>query len=366
MDFDEIDLQWFAAEDEGRTEQPTEHKIRKAREEGRVAKSQDLNAAIIMLLCVIVLIIAAPYMIKQCVGLMKFLLTRCTELEVNDGRVAKAFYSTYFKMIVPVASVAVVAGIVANLIQNRGFIFSTKPITPQFSKIVPNFANYFKKTLFSFEGVFNVIKSIVKVVVLFFIAYLIIKNDLNNLLKLQTVSIWAGFKHIAAMSAKILAFAAVFFLVVAIPDYLVQRRQFIESLKMSKQEIKEEYKELEGDPQVKGRLMQRMRQMLQQNLPRAVAESDVIVTNPTHYAVALKYDQATMSGPMVTAKGADNLAFRIKDLARENDVPIIENRPVARGLYTEAEIGAIIPEAYFRAMANIFAHVYELNKNKSE
>ena len=366
MEWQDIDLQWFAAEDEGRTEQPTEHKIRKAREEGRVAKSQDLNAAIIMLLCVIVLIISGPYMIKQCIGLMKFLLTRCTELEVNDGRIVKAFYSTYFKMIVPVASVAMVAGVIANLIQNRGFIFSTKPITPQFSKIVPNFANYFKKTLFSFEGLFNVVKSIVKVIVLFFIAYLIIKNDLNDLLKLQSVSIWAGFKHIAAMSAKILAFAAVFFLVVAIPDYLVQRRQFIESLKMSKQEIKEEYKELEGDPQIKGRLMQRMRQMLQQNLPKAVAESDVIVTNPTHYAVALRYDQATMAGPMVTAKGADNLALRIKELARENSVPIIENRPVARGLYTEAEIGAIIPEAYFRAMANIFAHVYELNKNKTE
>lgn len=364
MEWKDIDLQWFAAEDEGRTEQPSEHKLRKAREEGEVPKSQDLTAAVIMLLCVLVLVLLAPWLLKKCVEILRFFFSRCCELELTDGLMASAFYSYFFEMVLPISIVAIVAGIAGNILQTKGFMFSVKPIMPNFSKLIPHFGQYFKKTLFSAAGAFNVAKSLIKVVFLFLMSYIVIKNDLPELLKLETVSLWTGVAHVAKMVSKLLITAAVFFLVISIPDYLMQRHQFMEARKMTKQEVKEEYKELEGDPQIKGRIRQRMQQMLTQNLPKAVAEAQVIVTNPTHYAVAMKYEQETMAGPMVLAKGADNLAARIKELGRENNIPILENRPLARGLYTEVEIGAIIPEKYWEAMANIFSIVYNMKKKK--
>ena len=154
---------------------------------------------------------------------------------------------------------------------------------------------------------------------------------------------------------------SILFLIISIPDYFVQRHEFRESMKMTKQEVKEEFKELEGDPEVKGRLQQAQRQLLMQNMPKAVAESDVVITNPTHYAVALKYDREVADSPTVTAKGEDNLAFRIREIAKENNIPIVENRPVARGLYTETEVGDIIPESYYRLVAVIYSQI--LNKD---
>ena len=161
-----------------------------------------------------------------------------------------------------------------------------------------------------------------------------------------------------------LLIAAFVFLAVAIPDYLVQKKQFMESMKMTKQEVKEEYKQMEGDPLVKSRLPQMMRNLLYQNLPKAVSESDVVITNPTHYAVAIKYDRSIMQATIVNAKCADDLAMRIKTLAKENNVVIKENKVIARELYTKVEIGDIIPEEYLQAMAIILAEVYTMKGKK--
>ncbi|MBP7480727.1 MAG: flagellar biosynthesis protein FlhB [Spirochaetaceae bacterium] len=361
MSSKDLDLQWFAsAEEEGRTEQPSEYKLRKAREEGRVAKSQELSGALVMLLPVISLVILAPWFLDNCIGILRFYFDRCTTSEVDDGILASAFFNYFIKMILPLAIVAMVSGISANIIQNRGFIFSTKPIEPKFSKILPKFGEYFKKTLFSGQGLFNLVKSIAKVAFLFIMAFILIKNDLPKLLTLTNVSFWSGIVHVSVMTAKLLIIAAVFFLVIAIPDYLVQRHQFMETMKMSKQEVKEEYKNLEGDPYVKGRLRQYMRDLMSQNMSANVAKADVIITNPTHYAVAVQYDKTVMQGPMVTAKGVDSVAQRIKEIAQEHDVDIVENRPLARALYAEVEIGDIIPEMYYQALAVILGKVYTM------
>ena len=361
----DIDLQWFAsAEDEGRTEKPSEFKIKKAREEGRVAKSQEVTGALVMLLPILVILALAPWFYKNCVQILRFYLDRCTELELNDPTIYAVFGICLFKMVLPVAAAAIAAGFVGNIIQTRGFVISTKPIQPKFSKIVPNFANYFKKTLFSSEGVFNVVKSIFKVAVVFIVSYVSIKKELPNLLSLMNVSLWNGVVYIAKMTAKLLIIAAGIFLIISVPDYLVQRHQFMESLKMTKQEVKEEFKELEGDPFIKSRLRRYMHQLMTQQVRQNVAEADVVITNPTHYAVALKYERETMRAPMVTAKGVDELALRIKQIARENDVEIVENRPLARALYAEVEIGDIIPEAYYSALSIILQRVYSLKAKK--
>lgn len=354
-----IDLQWFAsAEDEGRTEQASETKLRKAREEGRIPKSQELTGALVMLLPVLVLVFLAPWLFDGFVQIIRFYFDRCISADLNDPALALEFFYAIIRMVLPVALATLVAGIAANLIQNRGFIFTTKTIEPKISKILPKFGEYLKKTLFSFEGAFNVVKSIVKVAVIFIVGYILIKNDVPQLLSMMNAGLWSGIVHIAGMTAKLLIISAVLFLIISIPDYLVQRRQFMESMKMSKQEVKEEYKELEGDPLVKSRLRQYMHQLMTRNMPAAVAKSDVVITNPTHYAVAVEYDSTVMQGPMVTAKGVDSLARRIKEVAVEHQVPIVENRPLARALYAEVEIGEIVPENYYQALAVILANVY--------
>jgi len=360
-----LDLQWFAAEDEGRTEDPTEFKIRKAREEGRVAKSQELNGALILLLPLLSLIAFAPWMLKTFMEMIRFFYERCTTSDPFDSVLVAVFFRYFVLLALPVTLTALISGIVSNVIQNGGFIYSLKPITPQFSKIAPNFARFFSRALFSAEGLFNLAKSLGKVAAIVLVAYTTIKGEIPKLVSILDAGLVSSFFFIASMASRILLSAALVFLLISIPDYLFQRKQFIESLKMTKQEIKEEYKQMEGDPLVKSRLRQRMRELLSQNMAVNVPKADVIITNPTHYAVAMQWDKTTMRAPMLTAKGADQLALRIKQIARDANVPIVENKPLARALYAEVEIGDIIPDEYYQALAVILAKVYALDSRKS-
>ncbi len=363
--FEYLDLQWFAAEDEGRTEEPSDIKIDKARKEGRVAKSQEVNGAIVFLFSVLTLFLLGKWILEQFVEVLVFFFSRCAEGNAISGTSAVVFFNYFLKIVLPIAFVALVAGVIGNVIQNKGWLFSTKPIQPNFMKILPKVGEYFKKTIFSRQGAFNVVKSILKVAVLVFAAFNIIRANMGDLLFMihGNGNVAGAIGKIASIAMQLLFFAAVFFLVISIPDYFVQRREFIESLKMTKQEVKQEYKEMEGDPEVKGRIQQAQKQLLASNIPRAVAESDVVITNPTHFAVALKYDTAQSSAPMVSAKGEDFMAQRIKQIARENDVPIVENRPLARALYTDVDLGDIIPENYFKAISLVYSHLKKFNKN---
>lgn len=359
-----IDLQWFAAEDEGRTEDPTEYKLRKAREEGRVAKSQELNGALVLLIPALVLVALAPGMMNTCTEMIRFFLLRSTTTEINDPVLVQAFLRYFIKLVLPIAASAVVAGLASNLVQNGGFIFSVKPIAINMGKISPNFPKYFKRVLFSSEGLFNLAKSLMKVGVIAFVAYLTIRGEVPRLVSMLSTSLWQAIVFVASLAARIILVSAIIFIAISVPDYVFQRRQFIESLKMTRQEIKEEYKQMEGDPLVKSRLRQRMRELLSQNMMVNVPKADVVITNPTHFAVAMQWDRSTMRAPMLTAKGADLQAQRIKQLARENDVPIVENKPLARALYAEVEIGDMIPDEYYQALAVILAKVYALDSRK--
>ncbi len=367
MTFSDIDLQWFAAEDEGRTEEASDLKIQKARKEGRVAKSQEVNGAFVFLFSVLTLLLLGKWLLEQFEEILIFFFTRCNQDNGVTAANAVVFFNYFLKMVLPVAFVALLAGVAGNIIQNRGWIFSLKPITPNFSKILPHFGEYFKKTIFSRQGAFNIFKSIAKVAVIVFAAFLIIRGNMGDLLFIihGNGNIAGAFAKIASIAIKLLLFAAIFFVIISIPDYVIQKKEFMDSLKMTKQEVKEEYKEMEGDPEVKGRIQQAQRQLLASNMPRAVAQSDVVITNPTHYAVALKYDQAEEDAPLVNAKGADFMAQRIKEVARENDVPIVENRPLARGLYTDVELGDIIPENYFKAISVVYSQLKKFSANRN-
>lgn len=356
----DIHLQWFAAEDEGRTEDPTEQKIRKAREDGKVAKSNEFTSAVVLLFPIIAIGILSPYLLDTMQEMVTFYLRISTEYDVlSDTQLVPSFFSFFIRLFAPPALVAFTAALLANILQ-VGFLFSTKPITPDFSKIAPNFPKFFQKAFFSGEALFNFWKSIMKVVVIGIIAYINIRMEIETIIKFVNAHYEYSFIQIAGIAFRILIESALAMLVLSLPDYFFQRHQHRESLKMTKQEVKEERKTMEGDPLVKSRMRERMRDLLNQNMLQNVPEADVVVTNPTHFAVGLEWKQEKMNAPMVVAKGQDNIAQRIKEIARENEVPIIENKPLARALYAEVEIGDEIPEQYYEVMAIVISEVYRL------
>jgi flagellar biosynthetic protein FlhB len=359
-----MDLQWFAAEDEGRTEEASEYKIRKAREEGRVAKSQELIGALGLLFPALTILFLAPYILRSCVEMIRFFFLRINELDpVRDRLVAGVFFSYLARLALPVAIVAFVTAIFSNIIQT-GPLFTTKPLAPNFSKIVPRFGRYFQKTLFSMEGLFNFIKSVVKMGIIGITAFILIRSRIRELANLQTAGLWLGLTAVAGIAIRMLIISALLLLLLSIPDILFQRWQYRESLKMTREEVKEERKMYEGDPQIRARIQRRMREFMSRNMAVNVSRADVVITNPTHFAVALEYDGDTMSAPQLTAKGADDLAFRIREIAKENEVPLVENKALARALYAEVEVGRSVPVMYWEAIANILARVRSIDAKR--
>jgi flagellar biosynthetic protein FlhB len=359
-----LDLQWFAAEDEGRTEEPSEYKIRKAREEGRVAKSQELVGALVLLLPALTILVLAPYMLRTCVEMIRFYFLRAVELDpVKDRIVMEAFINYFVRLVLPIVAVAMAAAIFANLVQT-GFLFTAKPLIPNFSKIVPHFGQYLQRTLFSVDGLFNFGKNLVKMAIIGGVAFLLIRSRIEELANLQRVNFWTGVTLIASLAIRLLIICALLLLALAIPDYMFQRWRYRESLKMSREEVKEERKMYEGDPQIRNRIRQRMRELMSKNMIANVPKADVVVTNPTHFAVALEYDKGSMPAPRVSAKGQDEMARRIREIAREYEVPIVENKPLARALYAETEVGDIIPARYYEVVAMVLGKVMALNEKR--
>jgi flagellar biosynthetic protein FlhB len=358
-----IDLQWFAAEDEGRTEEPSEYKIQRAREdEGRVAKSQEFIGALVLLLPTLVIFFLAPFMLRTCVEMVRFFLLRVVELDpITDRLLGGMVLSYYVRLALPIIIMALIAAIFSNMVQT-GFLFTTKPLMPNFSKILPHFGRYFQRTLFSAEGVFNFFKSIIKMAIIGMVAFFLIRSKIRELANLQNAGLWLGFSTVTSLAAKMLIMSALLLLLLSIPDYMFQRWQYRESLKMTKQEVKEERKMYEGDPYVKSRLRSRMRELMTQNMAVNVPKADVVITNPTHFAVALEYNRENMAAPQVTAKGEDEMAFRIRRIAQDNNVPIVENKPLARALYAETEVGDMIPEAYWEVVALVLSKVMHINE----
>jgi flagellar biosynthetic protein FlhB len=363
---DAMHLQWFGAEDEGRTEEPTEHKIRKVREEGRVAKSQDLADSAVLLAVVVAIAALSGWLFQTFAEMVTFYLKQSCQIDPTKSQIlAPSFLSYFIKLVLPVCLIGMAAGVVANLVQ-VGFLFTTKPLKPDFKKIVPKFGQYFKRSFASIEAFYNLAKSLAKVAVIVGIAWANITGKLYQLLNLPKRTYLEGFGLISQITFDILVQAAIFFVGISLFDWWFQRRQFRDSLKMTIQEIKEERKSYDGDPLVKSRLRQRMREILTQNMMAAIPRADVVVTNPTHFAVALEYKRDSMAAPQVVAKGQDLIAQKIKEIARDNNIPIIENKPLARALYAEVDIGESIPEKFYEAVVVVLKQVYRLKKKIQE
>jgi len=359
-------LQWFASpEDEGRTHDPTEATYRRAREEGRVAKSQELTAALGLLLPGIAILFLAPWMLRNFVEMLHFFLSRATELDPLTDRITAGVFANYFlRMTLPIFVVAIVSALFSNIIQ-VGFVFATKPLEPDFSKVLPKFGKYFGK-IFSVEGIFNFLKSIFKMGLIGGVAYANISGEFHRLVNLQTTGLWEGITLIATLASRMLIITAVLLLVLSIPDIFFQRWQFKQSLKMTREKAKEEVKQDEGDIEMRRRLRHRYRDMLSQNVTNAVPNADVVITNPTHYSVALEFDPDRMEAPTVVAKGEDELAMRIREIAKDNGVPVVSHPPLTRTLYNETEIGDQIPLRYWNVVAMVVGRFFSYEQKQQK
>ncbi len=362
----DVHLQWFAAEDEGRTEEPSEHKIRKAREEGKVAKSTEVTSALMLIVGIATIAILSGSLLKTMIEMLVFFLSNATSADFfSSARVIPAFMTFLARISAPILGVLFLVAVLGNVIQ-VGFLFTAKPITPDFGRIVPRFGRWLSRSFGSSEALFNLGKSVLKVAIIASVAYLNVKSEVPRIMPLVFSPFFSGFSFFAGLALRIILEAAIALLVFSFFDYLFQRKQHMESLKMSKQEVKEERKLYEGDPLIKSRLRERMREIMRRNMLKAVPKADVVITNPTHYAIALEYNRALMIAPTVVAKGADLVAQKIKQIAAENSVPVVENKPLAQALYKEVDIGDMIPENYYEVISTILAEVYRMGGKAAE
>jgi len=355
-----FDLQLFAAEDEGRTEEPTEKKLREAREKGQVARTIELPQAIIVIAGFLVLLVFGSWIYDIIARITKYYLSSFSRLSLTERSLYREFLSVSVesaKILLPIFIAAVAAAILGNVVQ-VGFQVSAHPLKFDWNKIKFDPATVMKRIFFSKQVAMNLFKSIFKVVAIGFVSYLIIMSDMDDILRTPDVSVAAALKTILMTSFKIIIWSAVLLLVLSIPDYFFQKREFIESLKMTKEELKEELKETIGDPYIRARLRELQRQnLLRSMMSREVPRADVVVTNPSHFAVALQYDRLTMPAPTVIAKGEDSIALRIREVALANRIPIIQNRPLAQEMHRRLNVGDIIPEDLFYAVSLVYGEI---------
>ncbi len=358
-----LDLQFFAAEDEGKTEEPTETKKRKAREDGKVPKSAEIPSALVMLFTFWAISLLGHHILGGVKDLFGFCLNNMNEIEISQGNinayVIKAIAALFY-IIGPLIGVAFIVALLSNVVQ-VGFLFTLKPIKPDFTRISFTVKKLMEKVFFSKQSMMNFVKSSLKLILISGIAFIIIRGDFTKLLNMMNLGVAQGMNQVTTTAFKIINGICLALIVISIPDYIFQRRQHLESLKMTVPELKEERKQEEGDPHVKQRIMQKSRELAQRNLPAMVKSADVVITNPTHIAIALKYDTDQHMAPVVVAKGADHLAHVIRQIAADSRVQTIENKPMAWALYNDAEVGDSIPEALFEAVAMIFSKLDKFN-----
>lgn len=362
-----FDIQQFAAEDEGRTEEPTEYKKRKAREEGKVAKTQELPSSLIMLFGFFTIFLLSKTFFRSAITMMEYYLTLVPQV-VNSGEnvlfLLKPLFFFLLRFLAPIFGVVFVAAFLGNVVQ-VGFQFTTKPLQPDLSKINPNPIRFFTKILFSRQSLVNLGKAVFKIAVISVVAFFLVRKDIYIIMKTVDMGLVQGFRFTLSIAFKLIMIVSGVLVVLSVPDYLFQRSQHIESLKMTRQELKEERKLLEGDPLLRARMRERQREYARRRMIQEVPKADVVITNPIHYAVALKYEVLKMSSPRCVAKGQDLVAQRIKKIAEEHDVPVVENKPLARELYKKVDIGDEIPDELFSAVAEVLAFVYRLKKKEA-
>lgn len=362
----EYNLQWFAKDGEGgeKTEPATAKKLRDAREDGKVTKSRELTAAFDIIVLFLVLKIFISFVGERLIGAFSYVYDRMPEfLEVNKTGVSSVAVSHFMADILLQITITILPFILFGFVitflvsvLQVGWKVTAKPLKPNLSKFNP--INGFKRII-SKDSLFELFKSIVKIIVIFLVAYNRVKGHKEEIFILYEIPLNQAIALIGSIIIDTGLYIGYVYLIVGIVDFLYQKHKFNEDMKMTKQEVKDEFKNTEGDPQIKGRQRRRMMETSQRRMMQDVPKADVVITNPTHLAVAIKYDADVNTAPVVLAKGEEYVAQKIKEVARENNIEIVENKPLARMLYHNVDIGAEIPPELYQAVAEVLATIYK-------
>ena len=359
----EYNLQFFANDD--KTEPATAKKLSDARKEGSVAKSREVANGLGLLSVFLIIKIWAGRMGIQFLNAFDYFYNRIAENAVFwNGDMPRQAMAVLFRVVMveilsilaPFLIIGVLVAFLSDIWQVK-WAPTTKPLQPKLSKLSP--LSGFKR-IFSTRSLVELAKSILKIFLIGYMAYSFLKDKLLIIFSFFDMPLLQAIAFIGDTVADLGIRISAAYMIIAVLDYAYQKWKFAQDMKMTKQEVKDEFKNAEGDPQIKGQIRARMRQASQRRMMKALSQADVVITNPTHYAVAIKYDNTIADAPVVIAKGEGYLAQRIKDVAAENDIEIVENKPLARMLYANVDIDETIPEELYAAVAEVLAYVYKL------
>lgn len=351
------------ADDMEKTEEPSPKKLEDARKEGNVPKSQDVSSFVTLIVAIVAFVAMFSFIHEGVFNLYRYYSslmgqTLSQELVISIG--VKSLYELVI-MVIPLASIVALSGIIAAAMQ-FGFVFTTKPLEPKLSKIDPIKG---AGKLFSMKKVIEGVKITLKVAIVFAVAFFYLIRYTKELPTVINMELTSQMLWLVDKAFIMIAIMLMLFLVFALADLMIVRYQYFKDLKMSKQEIKDEYKQMEGDPMVKSRIKKLQMELAQKRMMSDIPSADVVITNPTHYAVAIRYDKEKENAPRIVAKGVDNLALKIKEIARENLIQVVENPPLARELYKSCELDSTIPEALYKAVAEVLAFVFKARGDKA-
>ena len=347
-----------------KTEPATPRKKEESRKKGQVAKSRELSSVAVLSAGVLYLYFGSMHMMEYLAKCVRSGFKTAYLYTDNIQDLISLAVSSIEKFIwiaLPIMIVTMMIALAINVLQT-GFLFSVETLSPKVSKINPLEG---AKRIFSRQSLVELAKSILKLIIVGSVAFSTLKNELNHMIPLLYQEKNQIFSVLGQSAFKVTIRCCVILAVLAILDFLYQRWDHEQKLKMTKQEVKDEYKLTEGDPMVKSRIRSIQREMARRRMMEEVPKADVVITNPTHLAVALRYDQKNMPAPRIVAKGANMIAERIKNLAREHEIPVVEDKPLAQNLY-KLEIGEEIPTQFYQAVAEILAYVYGLRRKREQ
>ena len=365
----ELDITLFeSAEEEGRTEEPTEYRIRKAREEGKVPKSQELVSSILILITVWGIALLGSYLYDEFAKLIPKYFSYISEVKqhslVSLNNVLPALVDIGLELVyilLPILMLTFVVAFLAGAVQTN-FLFTTKPLNPDWARL--NFFKNFRRIFISRETLFNLAKSIFKIAVVGIITYVLLEDYIDELYYMTFKSPGEAFTQLNWFQFKLVTVIGIFMILMSILDFIYQKFEHKESLKMTRHEFKEELKDTEGDPYLKARLRDYQKQIAFKQMLKNVKESTVVVTNPTHIAIALKYEYLEMEAPVVVAKGRGKMAEKIIQIAKENGVYIHRDPPLAWAMYDKVQVGEEIPVEFYEVIAELIAFVYKLKQKE--
>lgn len=355
------------ADAEERTEAPTGKRRDEARKKGQVARSQEIGSAVIVFFGFLMLALFGKSMYLSIVAYAKWILSpemfvQFVPNQQNIGYFYLSMFYTVARIMAPVLLVLVVVGVYFNILQ-VGLKVSASPLTPNLNKLNPLSG---LKRIFSIRSIQELVKNILKISLIGYVGFSHVRGVMHQMIKLHDVPLRSGFAFLALSIFKLVMKLSIIMIILAILDWIYQKYDFEKGLKMTKQEVKDEMKQREGDPLVRSRIRQKQREIAFQRMMAEVPKADVVITNPVHIAVALSYVAEDMHAPKVVAKGAGVIADRIKEVAKENEVPIIEDRPLAQQLFKLADVGDYVPPNLFKAVAEILAYVYRLGRKQHQ